>query len=230
MPRFINLIGQRFRRLIVIQRVDNDKWGQPMWFCKCDCKNRIIVRSNSLKSGNTQSCGCLQKERSSANCEKLKFLHGYARTGKQNRTYKSWTGMIQRCTNPNNIGYNDYGGRGITVCERWKKFENFLEDMGESLGPGYSIERIKNNLGYYKENCKWATRKQQARNRRSNIYITHNRKTQLLIEWSEETGIPYSVLWDRIYKHKWTIEKSLETSYKKRNQNNEQSIRSLTLP
>lgn len=228
MSNFIDLIGQNFGRLIVIQRMDNNKWGQSMWFCKCDCKNRIIVRSNSLKSGNTQSCGCLQKERSSASCEKLKFIHGYARTGKQNRTYKSWTGMIQRCTNPNYNEYKYYGGRDITVCKRWLKFENFLKDMGKAP-PGLTIERKDNYKGYYKKNCKWATRKQQARNRRSNIYITHNRKTQLLIEWSEETGIPYSVLWDRIYKHKWTIEKSLETSYKKRNQNNEQSIRSSSL-
>lgn len=213
MGKFIDITGQKFGRLKVIELVRKSNVWQTKWLCECVCKNKRIVLGGNLKNGNTQSCGCLQKEI----IQKIgsrNIRHGHNKKGKETRTHKSWHCMIQRCTNPNNNNYTNYGRRGITVCERWLKFENFLEDMGERPN-NKSIERIKNDLGYNKKNCKWATSKEQNRNTRKNIYVTHNGKTQLLIEWSGETGIPYSILWKRIYMYNWSIQKALTTPAKK---------------
>jgi hypothetical protein len=116
--------------------------------------------------------------------------------------------MITRCINPNNERYKDYGGRGITVCDRWLKFENFLEDMGE-CPPGLTLDRIKNNLGYYHGNCHWTTPKQNNRNKRNNHLITFNGKTQCLSAWAEQLNISRTTLWCRINRYNWSIEKAL---------------------
>lgn len=211
----IDLIGQQFGRLIVVQRMNNNKWGQSRWLCQCNCGNKKTVASRHLKAGCTRSCGC------------LKIKHGHNTTTKITKTYTSWSHMKDRCVNPNHKHYHHYGGRGITVCEKWLKFQNFLEDMGESPGPGYSIERINNNEGYYPENCKWATSREQHRNMRSNILIQFNGKTQCLIEWSEETGIPYTTLFSRINRLGWSIKKALITpvgKYKRKKQNDKIKI------
>ncbi len=212
MPKVIDLIGQKFGRLEVIQRVDNNKWGSSRWLCNCDCGQETITLGNGLLSGNTQSCGCFQKEKTIKRMTK----HGNRIRGRTTPTYVSWRTMNQRCTNPNSKRWKDYGGRGITVCNRWRKFENFLEDMGERPNLRYSIERKKNDLGYYKKNCCWATRKQQQRNMRNNRLITYNGKTQLLIELAEEYGINYSTLYYRMYRLGWSTEKALTEPIKKR--------------
>jgi len=208
----INLTNKKFGRLAVIRRVDNDKWGNSKWLCQCNCpnKNQIIVLGSNLQSNHTQSCGCLWKEIASACHTK----HGH----RNDKIYAIWAAMIQRCTNPNNKQQKNYGGRGITVCEEWLKFPNFFADMGKQP-KGYTIERIDNNKGYYKDNCTWTTPQKQARNRRNNLRVTHNGKTQLLVEWSEETKIPYKTLYARIYRYDWSIEKTLTTPVvlKKRN-------------
>lgn len=121
--------------------------------------------------------------------------------------------MIQRCTNHNNKSYHNYGGREITVCKEWRKFENFLEDMGEPP-KGYQIDRINNNEGYYQANCRWATRKQQQRNTRNNHLISYKGKIQCLSAWAEKIGIPYGTLKSRFYCN-WSIEKALTTPVKK---------------
>lgn len=115
-----------------------------------------------------------------------------------------------RCNDINDKRYKDYGQKGITVCQKWLKFENFLKDMDERP-LGHTIDRKNNNKGYYKRNCRWATPKQQQRNRQNNKIITHNNKTQLLVEWSEETGISYDTLYARIYRLSWSIKKALTT-------------------
>lgn len=201
----VDLIGQRFGRLVVIQRMNNSPNGKTQWLCMCDCGEKKIVRSDHLKSGETKSCGCLQKEITSV----VKTTHGHS----CDETYKLWLNMKQRCTNSNCPDYKDYGGRGITICEEWLEFTNFFRDMGKRP-LGYTIERGNNKGNYCLDNCKWATSKEQARNKRNNLYITYRGKTKLLIKWSEETGIPYKVLWKRIYIYNWSIEAVLTTSVK----------------
>lgn len=203
MGRFIDLTEQRFDRLIVIKQASKDKWRNILWSCLCDCGQEKIIRGSHLKSGATKSCGCLHEEKITK--------HGHNKT----KTYCSWAHVIQRCTNPKTENYDDYGGRGITVCRRWLKFNNFLKDMGESP-EGYSIDRIDNNKGYKKSNCRWATRKQQTRNMRNNLYFTYKNKTQLLIELAEEYNINYRTLHNRIFRLGWSIEKALTTPVKKR--------------
>lgn len=139
--------------------------------------------------------------------------HGHAKTGKETKTHRTWKAMKRRCININDKKYKDYGGRGITVCERWLKFENFLEDM-EECPPGLSLDRIDNSLGYYKENCRWSTQKEQTRNTRKNVNIIFNGKTQCLSAWAEEYKISPGTLWCRIYKSNWTIERALMTPTK----------------
>jgi len=118
--------------------------------------------------------------------------------------------MKQRCTNPKNKRYSSYGGRGITVCDRWVEFENFLEDMGERP-PGLSLERIDNDGNYEPGNCTWTTAKQQARNNRHNHMITYNGTTLPLVAWSEKVNIPYDILKSRLNKLRWPIHKALTT-------------------
>lgn len=126
--------------------------------------------------------------------------------------------MGQRCTNPKNPAYKNYGGRGITICERWldknNGFINFLEDMGE-CPKGCEIDRINNNLGYCKENCRWVTRYIQSRNKRNNKLFTYKGKIQILKDWAVEYKIKYKTLWMRIYSLKWSIEKALTTPIRK---------------
>ncbi len=204
-----NLIGKKFGRLDVIERAGSDKWGTPYWLCRCNCKDRskVIVRSNSLKNGNTQSCGCFNKE--------IITKHGHNSKNGKSKVYETWAQIIQRCNNPKNKRYKDYGGREINVCQQWLRFENFLEDMGDPPTENHSIDRINNNKGYYKENCRWITPKEQARNRRDNLFIQHNGKTKLLIELCEKYSIPYRTVWDRIYKNNWSVDKALITPVKK---------------
>lgn len=155
--QFIDLTGRKFGRLTVIRRVGKRKGGDIKWACECQCGQNIIVSANHLKDGHTKSCGCLRHEISSIRMTK----HGMSKT----LTYRTWASMKSRCQNPNEPRYKDYGGRGISVCDRWLKFENFLEDMGEKPR-GLTLDRKNNDRGYCKENCKWSSKQEQARNRR----------------------------------------------------------------
>ena len=162
MGSLINLSGQRFGRLVVLDKYRVLDKHHVQWLCKCDCTNELWVRGDDLKSGAIQSCKCLKKERGI----KANTIHGHALKTNKSRTYHSWDHMIQRCTNPKNTSYEYYGGRGISVCTRWlNSFENFLEDMGERP-EGTSIDRINNDGNYEPNNCRWATKLEQLQNRR----------------------------------------------------------------
>jgi len=198
MPKFIDLTGQKFGRLTVIKMIDERlNNGRIQWKCKCECGKIKNITGIYLRQGESRSCGCLHKDN-------IKKTHGLSKC----KTYKTWSHMIQRCENSKRIKYKDYGGRGIKVCERWHKFENFYEDMGERPDKT-TLDRIDNNKGYYKENCRWATSKQQSRNKRNNINYTYNGKTQCLTDWARELNISIPTLFARINLYQWSIEKSL---------------------
>ena len=202
----MDLIGQKFGRLIVIKKMANNKHRQSMWLCRCDCGKEKIICGGDLKNGHTRSCGCFNREKITK--------HGHYQNNKKSQIYSSWDSMIGRCTNPNDRDYRNYGGRGITVCERWRKFVNFLKDMGEHPTDKHSIDRIDNDKGYCQSNCRWALPKEQARNRRTNRLISHGGRTLCLIEWAEECNIRYRTLHHRIFTLKWSIEKALTTPVK----------------
>ncbi len=198
----INLIGQRFGRLTVIDWAG--KWNQKnFWICECECGNPdyypVITETRCLRSGNTTSCGCRFRK--------------HNMTG--SRIYSTWQNMIRRCTDPNNKSYLDYGARGITVCDRWKEFENFYQDMGEPPDPKFTLDRIDNNSPYSPENCRWASREQQARNTRANHFISWDGQTKTVAEWAEDSslkslGISASLLSHRLRKG-WDVASAMKT-------------------
>ncbi len=161
------LAGKRFTRLLVIKRIGTTKHGFVLWKCICDCGAKVETTTGELMNGGSKSCGCLRRDR----IAKLKYKHGHARSGKQSPTYQSWMAMHLRCTNPNSNNWENYGGRGIKICERWQGehgFENFLADMGERPD-GLTIDRIEVNGNYEPGNCKWATRAEQRKNQRRTV-------------------------------------------------------------
>ena len=174
----------------------------------CDCGvERIIVGSN-LRYGLTRSCGCYNREV----IAEASRTHGLSKSFE----YNTWSNMFDRCYNPKNKRFRDYGERGIAVCERWHIFENFYEDMGPKGHEDLTIERIDVNLGYSKENCEWATRLTQSRNKRRSIRISHNGETKVLKEWVDILGLPYNIIHARI-KHGWSFEKAIDAPIRKVN-------------
>lgn len=202
MPPLLNIIGKKFHRLTVLERVP--RVGDSRWKCKCDCGNITHALGYNLTGGAVKSCGCLQREEASKYMTKKKTIHGMART----RQYRIWNGMKNRCLNPNSEGYKDYGAKGITVCERWHKFMNFWEDMKEGYSDNLSIDRKDNEKGYCKENCRWIDMVGQANNRTNNRPITLNGVTMNLHQWARKTGIKPNTIDERL-KRGWTLEKAL---------------------
>lgn len=211
-----DLTGQKFGRLTAIGPVSRRPLPSGgfkiMWFCHCACGGRKIVEAQSLPSGNTGSCGCAQRE--SGRAQGLKRTrHGQARAGQVKPEYMVWSTMRKRCNNPNCKKYEIYGGRGIKVCERWDLFENFMEDMGPRPSPKHSINRIENDGNYEPGNCHWATRKEQAENRRSNVVVKYAGREGPLSTFFEG-GIDnpdYALVLQRIYRG-WDIYRAFTES------------------
>lgn len=199
--RFQDLTGMRFSRLTVLEfagKIFYPNGSTRCWRCACDCGRIVVISGTAAKRANA-SCGCLGKQLSSYATK----THGMS----QSPEYKTWIGMLSRCENPNAHAFESYGGRGITVCERWHKFEHFYEDMG-ARPRGLTLERRDNNLGYSKDNCYWATRTEQQRNRRNSRLLTLNGTTLCLTGWAEKNGVKKSCLRMRLKKG-WPVERAL---------------------
>lgn len=206
-----NLIGMKFGRLTVADREPSkSKKDKGLWICKCDCGNVIRVRTHSLKSGNTASCGCKRKE----TVKQVMTKHGERNT----RLYNVWLDMKQRCYNNKNTEYKNYGRRGITVCDEWKNsFSNFSKWAYEN---GYdkdavrgecTLDRMDVNGCYKPENCRWVNNYVQMNNKRNNRILTYNGESHTLSEWCEIVDMPYSCLKSRLNKLHWSVEKTLTT-------------------
>lgn len=196
MTKALDLVGQRFGRLVVIERVESDKWGQSRWKCKCDCGNEIITKGNCLVRGHTKSCGCYNLEKC---IERLpvKRTHCLSRTP----LYRCWILMKQRCFNSDRKDWMEYGGRGITICDEWLDSSKFFEwALVNGYKEGLTLDRIDTNGNYEPSNCRWATAKEQTRNRRNTVKTTFHGEEITLGELSERYDIPYTTLWWR-YKH-----------------------------
>lgn len=203
MGSFIDLTGKTFGYLTAVSRVP----GKFRWLCLCICGVEKEIQAQSLRYGYTGSCGCKNGELGSLKRTK----HGAAKRGNLTREYRSWLGMNDRCYNASASYFKYYGGRGIQVCERWRNsFESFLEDMGPRP-LGTSIERRENNGNYEPDNCHWATREEQDRNKRSTVRITFQGRTQCLKDWSRELGIHEHTLQNRLRRSNWSIETALTT-------------------
>lgn len=199
-------VGDVFGRWTVVTAniKRNERWSCE---CSCECGNVGIVRNAKLLSGKSKSCGCLRDENLTT--------HGATRRciRKDSHEYWIWNTIVQRCTNPKVKNWHDYGGRGITVCDRWLAYENFIYDMGKRPTTGHSIERKDNSAGYSPENCHWATRPEQARNKRNNRIIELFGRKQHLAGWAREYGIGHTLIISRI-KRGWTVLDAVTTKPK----------------
>ena len=171
MKRPTELTNRRFNRLVAVSLLPREEWGgsKAKWNCQCDCGTTVVVFAQSLTRDGSQSCGCLRREMlsvsKSGNQNSLK--HGHTTWHSQSPEYRAWAKMKDRCKNPTNPEWKNYGGRGITVCERWREsFENFLADMGLRPSSELSLDRIDNDGNYEAGNCRWATKSEQTYNRR----------------------------------------------------------------
>lgn len=193
----LDLTNKRFGALVAIKTTSRNKRGERIWMCKCDCGKTTYVIAGSLASGNTKSCGCV----GSRKIRQRNYRHGMAKT----RIYNIWLRMRQRCSDDKCLEYNLYGGRGITVCNEWMDFEQF---HNWAISNGYkenlTIDRIDVNGNYEADNCRWATRLQQANNKSTNHVIEYNGESKTLAEWSRETGIGSSLIRWRL-KQGWDL-------------------------
>lgn len=186
--RLHDLTNHVFGRWTVIGRSENDARNHSRWICRCECGTEKVLHGNNLRNGKTKSCGCVGKT-----------THGHTKGRRCSSLYGVWAAIIQRCTNPDSASYPQYGGRGISVCERWKNsFADFLEDVGERPSPMHSIDRKDNSRGYEPGNVQWATRSEQGRNTRRNRLVTVDGVTRCVAEWAEISGVTPSAITQRL--------------------------------
>lgn len=206
MSKFIDLTGKKFNHLTVVSRVDNAAKGVTRWKCLCDCGQYTVVRGANLKNGAVKSCGCLRHKKP------YNRKHGLSNI----RLYKKWHSMKQRCFAIYDDHYQNYGGRGITVCDEWKNdfmaFYRWAIESGEN--ENLTLERIDVNGNYCPENCTWVDRKTQANNRTSCRIYTYKGETKNLMQWCVELGLHYGTIHSRIYRDGWSFDKAIETPVK----------------
>lgn len=192
------MIGEKFGLLTIIGESTNNGNGAYKTKCICNCGKIHFANTAKLRSGRSKSCGCSRVKHG---------LHGTPE-------YRIWGSMIQRCKNPKNCNYENYGARGIIVCDSWLDFSNFINDMGMRPTKKHSIDRINNNGNYSPNNCKWSTAKQQRSNTSRNVFYTFNGETLTISQWAEKIGCHKNTLRERIVKLGWSIEKAISTPVK----------------
>lgn len=193
-------LGQRYSRLVVLAHAGRSRAGKLLWQCLCDCGSTCVAPTGALRSGNTKSCGCLSRERAAQRAYERSTTHGLS----GHPLYHTWSHMISRCTDPSNADFGNYGGRGISVCERWlvgqggmSGLECFIADVGDRP-KGTSLDRVNNNGNYEPKNCRWASRSVQSRNKRTNIVVRVEGKKLCLKDACEAVGANYSTVQYRI--------------------------------
>ena len=194
-------------KLIFLKDVENTTPRKALFMCPI-CSNQFTTDISRAKLNRVVSCGCYRKE----NSKKLHFKHGHTKDNKMSSEYVSWQRMIQRCQNLGYANYHNYGGRGISVYNKWKdSFVSFLEDMKEKPFRNAQLDRINTDGNYEPSNCRWVTCKENSRNRKNNLIIEWNNQKKTLTKWSEILNINKNTLRDRIYSTKWTLEEAMST-------------------
>ncbi len=201
---FRNLTGQQFGRWTVVSFAGMDL-ARSTWNCRCECGVIRVVLAKSLIKSLSRSCGCYKRDVAGL----ALTTHGQTGTSE----YNIWTKMRARCNNPTNNQFHNYGGKGITVCERWlNSFAHFFADMGPKPTPTHSIDRIDNKLGYFKDNCRWATPKQQAGNTSQNVWLELNGERMIVADWAIRLGVNSFLIYTRL-RRGWTVDRTLTTPF-----------------
>lgn len=203
MGTIVDRTGERFGRLVVIEFVGKKPppGSGAIWLCKCDCGNLVEATNSGLVAKNKTSCGCLYLETHST--------HGMTNSPE----FISWSSMKARCNNENGAAWRNYGGRGISICQRWESFEAFYEDMGPRPSLKHTLDRIDNDGDYEPSNCKWSTPKEQHNNTRQNVQITYKGKTMTVIQWARKLKINPGTLYDR-KRRGWSDERTITEPHK----------------
>lgn len=197
----LDITGQRFGKLVVIERYPESRNGSAIWTCACDCGKRKNVRSDALRNGYTASCGCLR-----ANQIKIVSKHGLSNTAE----YRIWSGIKARCDGSDKKNHPYYGARGITVCDEWRNdFMAFYRDMGPRPSKNHSVERRDVDGEYGPNNCYWATPLEQANNRRSSVFHLYRGVNRTLSGWCRELGLQYEIVRSRYSDYGWSFEEAI---------------------
>ena len=201
MGKLIDLTGQRFGRLVVLERAGHSSSNDVLWMCQCDCGTRKIINGRSLRRGKTLSCGCYMREI----VGRIHRIHGQYKS----RLYRIWKGMLARCNIPSATSYSNYGDRGVNVAKEWFEFGNF-EKWAHSSGytDDLTLDRIDTNGNYSPDNCHWVNRLRQGNNSRRNVLLTFNGEQRTTSEWAREVGINYETIRSRLLRG-WPIERAL---------------------
>lgn len=207
MPSRIEVAGNRYGRFVVLGDAANEGRERHV-LVRCDCGAEKSVRLSNLRSGRVVSCGCHLADKN-----RSRSTHGHARRGSISAEYVAWQEIRRRCLSRTHHAYPRYGGRGISICERWLLFENFLADMGARPSSGHSIDRINVNGNYEPGNCRWATDLEQGNNRRITQMVEYQGRTQSISMWARELGVKYFSLRNRIITLGWPIEKAMTAPY-----------------
>lgn len=194
MKKYKDRIGEKHNKLTIVGYVVGTKNKNARFLVECECGTNKSIACRDVVSSHSRSCGCHKIDAAIKNLEKIVPKRNQDRTDHP-LSYSSWVSMLARVTDERHVFYKHYGGRGITIDPRWHDFKEFYKDMGDRPRKGMSLERIDNDKGYYKENCKWATTKEQSRNRRNSKPQTYKGETLFIQDWSERYNVPVRKLY-----------------------------------